>query len=274
VTRRLYQYVTPFIYPLFPAEVGALIVNYSIQNVLTFLTAPNFTGEFTLNLAAYSDGQERSREAVAISVKDGVAEIPNVVRRFQGDGLGYVEVGIVADRPAFTKVMTVQGYGLFVQPGRGSMTFGSDLKFARGPIIEQIARFGMFCMQHTASYVNRSRNIGNSLLLINPYRQPIVARLASSSGRDLRQRVDSHCAVLVPVTKLVEDGKWETVMITANNRTTVFDVRHAYDDPNCLNNIDHIDFMNGWSTHDRRSPLRVARSLARRLGRAAEIYLS
>jgi len=274
VSRRLYQYVTPFIYPLFPAEVGSLVVNYSVENVLTFLTAPNFAGEFTLNLAAYSDGQERAREAVAIPVKDGVAEIPNVVRRFQGESLGYVEVGIVADRPAFTKVMTVQGYGLFVQPGRGSMTFGSDLKFARGPIIEQIARFGMFCMQHTASYVNKSRNVGNSLLLINPYRQPILARLASSSGGHLRQRIDSHSAVLVPVAKLVEDDQWDSVMITANNRTTVFDVRHAYDDPYRVNNIDHIDFMNGWSTHDRRSPVRVARYLVRRIGRAAEIYLS
>ena len=73
----------------------------------------------------------------------------------------------------------------------------------------------------------------------------------------MRRRVARQSAVLVPLNEILEDGQWDTVMITANNRVSVFDVRHAYDDPNRLINLDHLDIMNGSHPPSRRrQPLR------------------
>ncbi|MHA1566389.1 MAG: hypothetical protein ACTSX7_13835 [Alphaproteobacteria bacterium] len=274
MTERLHHYVTPFIYPLFPRSAGRLVVNYSVRNILAYRTTPDFTGNFTLTFSVFVDGEQISREEIAIPVRNGQAEIGDVVRNFESDGLGYVEVGITADGPAFDKIALVQGYGLFVHPQRGAMTFGSDLKFARGPIIDQIAKYGLFCMQHSAAFIDKDRNIGNSFLLINPYQQAIVATFASSTGARVKRRIDKLSAQRLPLDELLQDGEWATVMVTANNRLTVFDIRHAHDDPLLLNNIDHLDFMNGWSTHSRRPPVQAARYWLRRLGRESAVYFS
>ena len=70
------------------------------------------------------------------------------LRKFKSDGVGYVEVAPSTDRPAFSKISLVQGFALFVTKQKGTITFGSDQKFARETIIEQIAKYGVFCMQH------------------------------------------------------------------------------------------------------------------------------
>ena len=269
-----YRYVTPFIYPLFPRKSGRLIIDYNLGNIIAYRAAPGFCGTVTLTFSAFSEGELLSKEDVPVEVRDGKPELEHVVRHFASEHIGYVEVAPTADRPAFDKIALVQGFALFESQGRGTITFGNDQKFARAPIVQQIAKFGAFCMQHTGVWVDRERNSGNSFLLINPYAQALVATLFSSERKSLKRRVKKQSATLVSLADLLTDQKFGTVMLTANNRVTVFDVRHAYDDPLKIYNLDHTDYMNGWSTHQKRSAVGALRYYARCAGREIGVYFS
>ncbi|WP_341702915.1 hypothetical protein [Ferrovibrio sp.] len=261
---RAFQYLSPFIYPLFPREAGRLMLSCSIKNALQFRSRPDFTGQISVCFRKYVNGGEAGEERVDVAVDRHVPEINEFSKTFSADGYGYVEVEMTADRPLFDKTVVVQGYGLFLRPGCGALTFGSDLKFARDPIIKEIAVFGGFSLLHQAVLVDAGKGIGNSFFLVNPYRQPVVCTLESDLGRRLRVKVKPHEACVQPLDSLVDDGKPASVMLTANNKVTVFDMRHVHGKPAALTNLDHLDFMNGWLTHRRDGLQKTARYYVRR----------
>ncbi len=242
--RNLFQYISPHIYPILPRAYGRFSINYSISNLARYRITPGFTGTVTVSLRTFANGMETGAEDVPISIENGQVSKANVVREFTGDEFGYMEMLVTADKPAFTKMLLPQSYGLFNCPGSGQLTFGSDLKFAREQIVEQIATYSRFCMLQSSSYVNAAKDIGNSFILVNPYHQIVLATIATSSGKSEKIKIPKCSTILFPKQRVLDDGKWETVMITGNNRFSIFDLRHSYQHPELINNIDHIDFMN------------------------------
>lgn len=273
----LYQYISPHIYPLLPSTYGKFQVSYSMHNLAKYRVTPGFTGELTISFRSFMSGKELGIEHIPVPIVDGKVSIQNIVREFigddQGDALGYVELVVTANEPAFTKMLLPQSYGLFSCPGVGDLTFGSDLKFAREQIVDQIAAFKQFCMHHSANYVSMAANIGNSFVFVNPYHQTVLAKLATSAGRQERVKVPPCSTVIYPKQQILEDGVWDTIMITGNNRFTIFDLRHAYDTPHRINNIDHIDFMNSMPVFDRIPLKKVAKRAIRKMIRNTRFML-
>ena len=270
----LYQYISPHVYPILPIPYGSFQVSYSLKNLTKFRIIPGFTGVLTVSFRTFMNGNDLGEETVEVPVSNGIVEIENVVREFKGDDFGYVELLITADKPAFTKMLLPQSYGLFSCPGRGFLTFGSDLKFAREQIVNQIAAYKKFCMLQAASYVCKESNIGNSFVFVNPYHQTVLAHLKSGAGGKDKIKIPPCSTVLYPKQNILEDGVWDTIMITGNNRFTMFDLRHAYDEPHLINNIDHLDFMNSLPVFDQLPLKKVARRYLRKKIRNFQMAVS
>lgn len=261
-----FQYVSPFVYPLFPERAGRLAFSCSVKNALDFRALPNFSGTIAVNFKTVVGGVV-AKDRVEIAVVEHKPAVAEFSKEFSSADFGYVEVMMTADKPVFDKAVVVQGYGLFLRPGRGALTFGSDLKYARDPIVHQISVYGRFCLLHAAAYVDRKAGIGNSFMLINPYEQAIVCTLASDTGRRKRVRVEAGSTQMFSLDQLLDDGRIGTVMITASNKLTVFDVRHAYGDSADITNVDHLDFMNGWMTYRRDTVAKTSKYYLRRAAR-------
>jgi hypothetical protein len=69
---------------------------------------------------------------------------------------------------------------------------------------------------------------------------------------------------IVDLAPILADSSWDTVMVTANNRLPVYDLRHPSGDPCRTYSLDHLDTFSGHPTHRAVSPKAFVRDLARR----------
>ena len=81
--------------------------------------------------------------------------------------------------------------------------------------------------------------------------------LADVSASGLRRIDDS-------LVTLLDDGRLGSIMVTGNNRFPAWDVRHAYDDPAAITNVDHLEIYRGYDTHEHVGAGPFIRALARR----------
>lgn len=276
MTPRLFHYLSPLIFPVFPERAGRLELDYNLQHVLKARGAVSFDGELTVRLEFFADGKAGRSETVVYTVRGGVVRAPRLARDFVAEGQtpGYLEMHIEADQPVFSKLLSPPGYAILARAGFGAVIVTSDQKYANPRVIEEIRSTGQFCMVHTAALVDRAARIDNALLLINPYEQDLTATVHAGPEASLRPKVPRKCAILVPLADLLPDGEWSTYMVTANNRVLTYDVRHKPGDPLAINSMDHLDVFSGMPTHRDASPVEIVRSALRRALRETGIRYS
>lgn len=268
---RLFHYLAPKIYPLFPTSAGKTVFGSFVQHALNTRTegAP-YTGKVFVKVLAFCKGEQISADTHVIAVKDGVSEKDTVWCASDAPSLGYTEIELSAEQPIFRKLHPESGYSLFSGVDGRCLTINTDTKYAHYRVIEQIKAWQNFCLLHSAILVDPARDYGNSMLLINPYERPIVAGLKSTNGRSLRARIPEKSAEIINLEPLVEAGKFGTVMLSANNRLVAYDVRHPYGSWQAFNSIDHLDVFSGIPTQYRASALeslgQLVRKGARRFG--------
>jgi hypothetical protein len=259
-----FNYITPLIYPIFPAATGNLAIDLNIQALVHNRVSKGFTGNLKASLEVASEGKLTSSETRTIAVNNGIVSPESLKLNLTAERLSYLELAITADAPVFNRVMVTAGYALLHRPGSGSITVGPDFKYANQWIIQQIETFEKLCLLHTACYVDPTRNAGESLLFINPYTRPVVAKLASSAGRQASHRINPKSLLVVDLSPLLPAGKMDTIMLTANNRVGVYDLRHPIGLPMDLYSIDHLHIYSGFPAREKTTIGRVVRATARR----------
>jgi hypothetical protein len=267
----LYHYLCPNLFPLFPEEAGSFTLALDLDQALAQTTYERFTGTLDIKITQYTDGQTLSVDQRKVEVKGGNA-VPRTLRyTVTAHAVGYIEVEIECAKPVFSRIQYDAGYALYTRPGYGTVTVIPDVKFASPRIIQQMKVVGKFCMQHQACFVDHARDIGNSVFVINPYSGPLLIRLIRPDGKRLAKRVSPKSASVVALAPLLDDGQWTTVMIAANNRFPVYDVRHPLSAPLTLSSIDHLDPFSGFPTHLPATLLQFVRGHARRILRETGI---
>ena len=274
-SEKLFHYVTPYIFPLFPRDVARLTVGLDIQSVIDKRVPDR--GSFTLDIDSkvWVAGKEISNAAETVFVQNGVATPEVLSLQFEAEDLGYVEIMInCADRPVFRRVQIDPGYGFFSFTSGAWMTVIPDMKYARPLIIESVKATGKFCAVHTSAHVDPKSGVGNSYFLVNPYEKDILTRFSSSAGKKMKHKVAPHSVEIASLEPLMGDSCWETVMLTGNNRLPLWDIRHAYNDVFSLFNIDHTDMWRGGATHRSTTMTGFARNAIRRVLRETGLRLS
>lgn len=257
---KLFGYLSPKIYPLFPERAGKTLFGVLVQHAVDTRGAePRFTGLISVTVSIFCGGERTERHEHQVRFADGKAEQDVIWVRANAPELGYAEMEISADRPLFSKLIQESGYGLFSGSDGRCITVNSDEKFANYRVIEQIKTWRKFCLLHSAVYVDPTTGCGNSMMLINPYDGPIVAGLKSPADRSLRVKIAAKSAEMVDLEPLVNAGEFGTVMLSANNRILVYDVKHRYGRWSDFNSIDHLDVFSGIPT---RFPAPMGEALA------------
>ena len=246
----MFQYFSPMLYPMFPKENGSLLLEADLQHMLKKCAAdPNADADITVKFDLYIDGEKKTLEEMNLKLRKGKIDPPHFVKEFTSNGIGYLEFMVSADRPLLKRPYVGDDYVLWFRKGKGAVSFGAEAKYALDRVIEQIKTYGQFCLLHTGAYVDPKRRAGNSIMFMNPYEQSIRCRLTSSLGRKLAVTVPKKCTRIVDLTPILDEGKWDTVMITANNRIPTYDLRHPTNEPCEAYSIDHLDTFSGYATH-------------------------
>ena len=168
---------------------------------------------------------------------------------------GFMEFGIraVDDTPLFTSRRLPSFYNVYTGPGRKSFLLCHAWKFGSPQVISQIARFGQYVDAYPVIHIDRQRDLADSLVLINPYRKPILARILTHERSDLpRIRIDPMAVVSVNLADWIAPGDdvWMgQIQLTANNRLVTYIVKHSLADPSAISTVEHLDPFRADPTH-------------------------
>lgn len=246
----VFQYWSPMLYPMFPKENGSLVMEADFQHMVMKCAAdPNVDADIKVKFEMYIEGEKKLSEQMDLKLRGGKIDPPRFIREFTSDGTGYLEFMVSADKPLLKRPYYGDDYVLWFRKGKGVVSFGAEAKYALDRVIEQIKTYGQFCLLHTGAYIDPARGAGNSIMFINPYEQNIRCRLITSTGRKLSVVVPKKCTRIVDLAPILDPGKWDTVMITANNRIPTYDLRHPTGQPHEAYSIDHLDTYSGYATH-------------------------
>ncbi len=208
------------------------------------------------------DGEEIHAEERAIEYRDGKPEPPLPgpffwpgERSGWNEDVAFYECDFVtADGAAgFRETLQPVAYVVLSAPGRKPIFANRAYKFASPPTIDQIAAYGRFVEGFSSVHLDRDRDYGESIVMINPYRRDIVARIVTHDGRRIeRIRVRPRSARLVRLDRLLEDGEtaWRgRVQLSANNRVIAYDLKHSFAEPEILTDEEHLDPYRADPTH-------------------------
>jgi hypothetical protein len=224
---------------------------------------PNGTGAIVRAWTAYRDGAAIADGEERIEFDDGrpLGDAANEVT-WRGAALddwpaegGYLEYAVRSadDSALFTSNRPPAFYNVYAAPGRKSFFACHTWEFGSPQVIGQIAAFGRYADAYPVVHIDRARDLGDSLVLINPYRRPILAKILTHDGRrPRRQRIEPMSGRLIDLAALIapNDDKWSgQIQLTANNRVITHIVKHSLADPTRIGSVEHLDPFRADPTH-------------------------
>ena len=252
----------PFMYPTITSCLGGYDYYSSIPIPKLINALAVKDADILVEFNVFHDGDLKSEDERRIIIQDGrlSGEAPEPFKiqdqsAVWGPEPGFVEIAFKSenDLPVFTTKDPIAFYSVF--SGLGKKTFFTDntYKFGSPPVIDQIAMLGRYIDNYPIVHIDRSRDIGESFILINPYRQPVVYQILASDGQaSKRNRVPARSARFFRFSDFVNDHEDEwlgQVQITANNRLITFTVKHSLSDPTLVSTHEHLDPFRTDPTH-------------------------
>lgn len=171
------------------------------------------------------------------------------------DEAGFLELEFWSrdQRPIFATRIPLAHYAIYKGPGRKSFFSDNAYKYGAPPVIDQVARFGQYLDAYPVIHLDRARNLGESIVLINPYKRPVLARIAGHDGRQMpRLKVAPLSARMIALAAMLqpdEDTWLGQIQLSANNRVIAFSVKHDLDDPTMITDHEHLDPFRSDPTH-------------------------
>ena len=144
-------------------------------------------------------------------------------------------------------------YSIYSAAGKKGFLSDNAYKFSAPPVIAQIAAYARYVDTYPAVRLDRERDYGDSLVLINPYNKPILCSVKTMDKRKLpRFRVPALSARYLHLDNLFEENEstWTgEIQLTANNRLVTFDIKHALSDIRTISDHEHLDPFRADPTH-------------------------
>ncbi len=171
------------------------------------------------------------------------------------DHPGYLEMNYrVADgEPRFTTYNPPTPYAILNAPGRKSFFTDNNRKYSNPSIIAMVAEYGRYVDGYPAVVLDRARDYGESILLINPYMKAVIGNVLTHDQRSIRRiKVPPSSARRVDLSQLLheDEERWRgRLQFTANNRLVTFNVKHSLANPDVITDHEHFDAFRADPTH-------------------------
>lgn len=218
--------------------------------------------EIDISFHAFWEGEVRFEQTHRVTVRNRRIigeEVCRFVLPSTGDDWkpepGFVEFSFTSadDRPIFKNKRPLPFYSIYSCLGKKSFLVDNIYKFGSPPVIDQIAEFGRFTDAHPVIDIDLDRDFGESLILINPYRRPVLARILTSDGRKPpRKTIPPRSARYFRLHEILDENERQwlgQVQITANNRLLTYSIKHSIADPYEITAHEHTDPFRADPTH-------------------------
>ena len=230
------------------------IVQIPVDQIEKRLAQRKGKAKVLVEVTAYRDGETFYDESVAIEFEDtkavGPLPKPVIIEDQHSMGFkspGFLEMAVVSleDKPIFRTKAVFGLYTIYSKPGKKSFFSDNAYKYGSPPTIAQMAEFGQYVDAYPVIHIDKTRDLGETLVLINPYKRPILAQIGTHDGRSLpRVRISPESARNVDLSALLQGNEtaWTGhVQLTANNRLIPFNIKHSFQDPTVISDHEHLD---------------------------------
>jgi hypothetical protein len=251
---------TPFIFPSITSLPPGYDCTISIPTA-RLLNKVARDGIVRCLLRVFHDGITVHTEEHIIEIRHGQTQAglptfrwPDHSGQWNG-GAGFLEIGFRADdgKPMFRDTRVVGFYAIYSKANKKSFFSDNAFRYGSPPIINQIAAFGRYIDAYPVIHVDRKRDLGETLTLINPYEKPVLATVITHDGREIRRRrVNPNSALNIRLIELLRDDEndWMgQIQLTATNRLVTFHIKHSLADPEIISDHEHLDPFRSDKTH-------------------------
>ena len=251
-----FSYLIPSISALYPGH--SCYVTGNLRGVGECLL--NGTGLIVQKIEVYAEGESIFSSQIEHRFENGnlVGDPPSPfywpAQSDQWPG-GYLESGfyIQDEAPLFANNIPPNFYAIYSRAGNKSFFSDNMLKYSSPSVIAQIAAYGKFVDGYPVVRIDRARNYGETLVLINPYQRPVIADVHSDTAGEIRRiRIEPNSTVHVRLERLLKDSEaaWSgQIQIGATNRVITYIVKHSLADPLFITDHEHLDPYRGEPTH-------------------------
>jgi len=165
----------------------------------------------------------------------------------QPDGIPYVETHItVLEGAGFLSPFPPAFYSVYYGSDAKTILSDNNLKYGDDRLATQFRVFRRLVVGYPACFVDPERDIGESLLLINPYlTQAIVFVELEGIATRRRLVVSPQQVYRVPLSDLLPEGMrcWQgAVSIDSKVRPSVYFLKHAHCDANVVSTLEHPSY--------------------------------
>ena len=225
-----------------------------------------------MGIDVFFDGELQSTKKLKVQVKNNKVSPRYFQASYQLPGFGYVQISLFTNKPYFSKIEMEKGYGLLVGKKAIISTILPQSKYAEPIIIGNMKTTGTFNLVNPAHYLDKSADISNSALLINPYDGPIVAIVMSDENKKLKKKMPGKSAIIVDLTNLISEKRPTCVLYSGSNRYTGWDIRHKYGDINSITNIDHLEYYRAIPTYKEKTIFQSIKHQVKKVARNFNRY--
>jgi len=251
---------TPFIFPSITSLPAGYDCAISIPTA-RILSKTRQDGVIECRMRVFCEGEVRYEHEFHIERRNGRFDLdrvdfnwPNQSEQW-GKSAGFLEIGFRSadDLPLFRNFRVIPFYAIYSMPGKKSFFSDSAFRYGSPPIINQIARFGRYVDTYPVVHLNRERDLGETLALINPYEKAILSTIETQDGRKIkRRRVEPNSVLNVRLSELLEpdEAEWRgQIQLHATNRLVTFHIKHSFRDPTIISDHEHLDPFRSDETH-------------------------
>ena len=211
--------------------------------------------EISVSLIGYKEGSEFFQYEKLIDEKtEGFVEIEIKDQSKKSDKFGYAELNIKSlnNNNIFLSRAVLGFYTFYYSHGKKSFLSDNAYKFGSPATIAQMAKINKYIDAYPTIMINKTKDLDETIVLINPYKRKIKATIITSDKRKIENIIIDHFSVKeILLSEILKDSESEWkghIQLTATNRIVTFGYKHSHQDKKIISDFEHLDPYRGEPT--------------------------
>ncbi len=209
--------------------------------------------EIAVEIKAYREGHNFFEKKIIINKNNYIPNIDFLIPDQQNytEFPGYAELEIyeVNKKLIFENRAVLNFYSIFFKEGKKSFLSDNAYKFGSPTVINQMAIIKKYLDAYPTVTIDKKKDLGETVVMINPYPKEIIASLTTNDGRNINGiKIKPQSSKEINLNELLADKEkfWQGhIQIKATNRIITFNYKHSLKDKKIISDYEHLDPYRG-----------------------------
>jgi hypothetical protein len=211
----------------------------------------NFDPEIIIHFKTFYNNTLVNEQKNEINLKDKSNDVTTYKtecpKNTEREELAFIEIDVYTKNNElifFNRGLSV-AYVFFYRENSKSYLTELMLKYGHPNIISQYNFFNTFVYTSPNIFINKKKNLTDTIAVVNPYEKDILVKVTSSDGRKIIHKAKARTGSKIFLDKMLKDGENEwagCIHITGNNRIIANILKTSITDRNIIFDSEHLDY--------------------------------